>query len=653
MSTVNKTDIRKLQIPLGTDGVWTYGGLTPPPSTSTATPTATPAPSTTPSLATTTPPLTPTPTSSPSGISASLSSSASSVSPSSSTGPVPGALASHGVSTAVLGAILGSILGVLLLIVIILILLLLRRNRRRSRASAEGAESGAGSSSFWNRQTTLFTFRRNDDRRQTPIWTGWEFIDGDGSQGSRGSRNGGRESPVVPHSPGEGSPRGSGDEADPFLTRRSLRSATLADETQTKSDTLVSMPAAAVIGTGTTRSSPQQGGHIIPRDVLARMAEHEPSQYDIRIVEPSPPQDQSPLLPPPPLNPDSLTGFGVRTTPRRHSERSVASRGTHDQSIHSEKSGGSLETDPAELLVARRVQVGNLTPSRSRLATIDSAGEPSTSRGALGLSGLGARLGRLSWFKRISSSGASTSPAETRQDTAVDPYTRTPPRSIRHGSHSRPGSLTTRLLDDADVEAASSPTNPRRDSGLGLGLLTAGVRPISSVSARSAASAGGNTVYHSARSRPASSVVEFPEPVTSPEMQERLSQAPHGSNPGFDGSYNMPFNPPPAYDDRTVAPARAERPPSEIDILDIPAPGPVSPFTAGRPAFPPGLVPLPQPRSWRDSYETDGSSPSGSSGAGIAIDILDEEPPAAREGWRDLGSERDGRRRTFGMVSLL
>lgn len=61
---------------------------------------------------------------------------------------------------------------------------------------------------------------------------------------------------------------------------------------------------------------------------------------------------------------------------------------------------------------------------------------------------------------------------------------------------------------------------------------------------------------------------------------------------------------------------------------------------------------MPQPRTWRDSYGTDASSPTDSSGVGIAIDILDDEPPVAREGWRDM-SERDGRRRTFGVVSSI
>lgn len=436
------------------------------------------------------------------------------------------------------------------------------------------------------------------------------------------------------------------------MTRRSLRSATLAEETQTKSETLVSVPAAAVLGAGAPRSSPPRGGHIVPRDILARtMAEQDSAQYDIRIVEPSPPQDHSPLLPPPPLDPDGLAGFGIRSVGRSVSDRSLASEKAKNQSIHSEKSIGSLETDPAELLTARRVRVGDLPPSHSRLETIESVGEPSTPSG---LSGLGARLGRLSWFRRMSSNVSPSTPG-TRRESEIDAYTRTPPRPSRHGSRSRPSSWSRPLLEDADIESGmptspASPASPtpaaRRDSGLGLGLLTTASRPISSVSARSSASAGGNTIYHSVRSRPASSYVEFPEPVVSPEGQQRLSQTPPGDNAAFGG-------PPPAYDERVILSSHTEQPSSEIDILDIPAPSPVSPFVSSRPAFPPGLVPLPQPRTWRDSYATDVSSPTDGSGVGIAIDILDDEPPVAREGWRDIASERDGRRRTFGVVSSL
>lgn len=451
------------------------------------------------------------------------------------------------------------------------------------------------------------------------------------------------------------------------MTRRSIRSVTLADETQTKSDTLVSVPAAAVLGSGTPRSSPAHGGHIVPRDILARMAESEqtdPSPYSIRVVHPSPSQDHSPLLPPPPLDPDGLAGLGIRSQGRPMSDRSTGSHKTQHQSVYSEKSGGSLEADPAELLVAQRVRVG-ATRTHSRLATIESVSEPSSSRSALGLSGLGARLGRLSWFRRMSS-GPSALPTDAQRDAASDPYTRTPPRTSRNGSprHSRHGSTsnTTRLLDDVDIEAVPVSTlcrQPTCDSGLGLGFLSSGSRPMSSVSAKSSASAGGNTVYHSARSRPGSSVVEFPIPVTTAEEQERLVQIPSGTSAVFAG-------PPPAYalvednssadrsnrSNRAVATPQSERASSEIDILDIPAPGPSSPFGVSRPVFPPGLVPLPQPQSWRDSYTTVGSSPSSASSAGIAIDILDDTPPAALEGWRDLYGAGE-RRRTFGMPSQI
>jgi hypothetical protein len=47
-------------------------------------------------------------------------------------------------------------------------------------------------------------------------------------------------------------------------------------------------------------------------------------------------------------------------------------------------------------------------------------------------------------------------------------------------------------------------------------------------------------------------------------------------------------------------------------------------------------------------------------GIGITIDVLEEEPPAAGEGWRSMasvvvggGGEQHGRRTTFGLVSTL
>lgn len=424
---------------------------------------------------------------------------------------------------------------------VLLTLCLLRRNYRRRRLSDPNVESSGTTSSFWNRQTFLSFIPSHSQARHTPIWTGWQLVEPDeldasnrtsrnGSGGSNGPRGSGGAG-----TPGEGSPRGSGEEIDPFLVRRSIHSGTVGNEmsqTKTETDTLVSVPPAAVTGVA-SRSSPPRMGHIIPRDVLLqRMAEEDEaisSYADIRLVKPSSNRDSkgdySPLSPPPPLDPDGLKGLGVRT-PHTTPDRSVGSR--KHESIHSEKSGGSWNDshEQAELLVARRVRLGE----PSSLPTIPSESDSGTPpRSALGLSGLGSRLGRLSWFKRMSftsGAGSSSTPADAQPE---DIYTRSPPRSpTRSRGHSRPGSES-RLLDDIDIEAAlpRSPRSPRLpgdDSGVDLlGVPPSGARPISSISTKSASGTSGQSVYHDARSRPPSSIVEFPVPVISSRSQERLA----------------------------------------------------------------------------------------------------------------------------------
>ncbi|KAI0346305.1 hypothetical protein BDW22DRAFT_1405201 [Trametopsis cervina] len=660
-------------IPLGTDGVWTYGGLTPPPTNS-PTPTTSPTPSpTVTGVSSSTPSSSQSPSSqspssqSPSSRSTSILSSispiSSSASPSSSsalgapaptTSSSPVASASHGISTAVLGAVLGSIIGLMLLIILILTLCFIRRQTGRRRSSNPEA-GNTNTSSFWNRQTSLFTvpWHRDDggdgNRRSTPIWTGYEFINPEGTEGNGRGRNGAHEPTAVAHddshTPGDGSPRGSGEEADPFLTRRSLRDAALHDE---KAQTNV--PAAiAKVGSGSVRASPPRGGHIIPRDVQRRIAEEDASSpYSIRIVEATPHQDYSPLLPPPPLNVDRLGGLTAGPS-RRPSDKSLDSQRTKDRSLHSEKSMGSLDADPAEFLIARRVRVGELGQTHTRLPTIESeTGESGGARSSLGLTGLTGRLGRLSWFRRLSSSAAET------QDFTIDPYTRTPPRSSRQGSNSRPGSWA-RLPDNPD--ASNNPSRrSHNDNGLGFGLLSGASRPISSVSARSQTTTSGNTVYFDTRSRPASPGTpavpplpqfDFPMPVTSPIEQERLARSGVGSPVG-ESYYDEPTNPPPAYDATSMPRPRSSPLSQEADILDTPVPIPTSAFSS-RPV-PPGLHPLPCPRAWRDSHVADDLSTAGSrDSAGININIEDD-PPVAQESWRDLASERDGRRRTFGTV---
>ncbi|KAI8969865.1 hypothetical protein BD414DRAFT_253660 [Trametes punicea] len=621
-------------IPLGTDGVWTYGGLTPPPSTTVIPTSATFSPSA--SFTATSVPSSSSLTSVNTGLPTVPSSSPAATSSTA----VASSTVSHGISPGILGAILGSILGTLLLLVLVAIIFLLRQSRRRL-----AAPNPSTSSSFWNRQTTLFSLLSRSARRQTPIWTGWEIVD--------------PEEPLENgrHSPGEGSPRGSGDEADPFLTRRSARSgATEMGQTRTDTDTLVSVPVAARTGTTSTyRSGPKPGEPIISRDAQLRLEEEfsdVPPYASIRVVEPSTSGEQeSPLIPPPPLN---LNSLGVSP---RHSQPSLRSQKskTGARSVISEKSLGSVGTDPQEE-----------EPAAGSSSTVPP--------NMLGLDSL-ANLGRLSWFKRMSflGSGAGSRPlsyVEPADAGGSDPYTRTPPRHSRNGSHSRPGSYSRPASF-----ARASPTADSFGRRPGLGLGRGEDRPISTVSGRSGTS--GNTVFYDAQSRPASSVgtrssvgAETPvagsapippiPPVPQLHMQPSpLSQEVQRSTPSPKLEYTSVSSDPPAYEETPAPHAQArEDDYTEVDVLDIPAPRPASPFSAAssRPTFPPGLVPLPTPRVWRDSHASSSPSPATESTSGIGIDVLEDEPPTADNGWRSLaGSFRpnDGRRTTFGVPTVV
>ncbi|KAK7678567.1 hypothetical protein QCA50_018439 [Cerrena zonata] len=639
-------------IPLGTDGIWTYGGLTPPPSTSSQ-PTPTPAPSATPSSPTETSSSTTEFTSSSSSTSLSSPTSLSSTTSSLSVPTATPAGTSHGISPATLGAILGSVLGFILLVLIGLVIFLLCRQRQRRQAPEEPGET----SSFWNRSTSLFS--RPARSAATPIWTGWEIVQPPEYR---------THVEEDTRSPGEGSPRGSGEEHDPFLTRRSLRDATFTEEmSQTKSgtETLVSLPAAAVVGGGTTRSSPPRTGHIIDPELLSRMMSeqdepHTPPPPGIRLVEASPQiGENSPLLPPRRLDPD---GLGVLSAVRTSHGSGHSRKDSLDRSLGSQKSLGSLELDPqegVELLTARRVKVGDTDTPRTISTSLlnDPEAGPSTGyRDPLGLSSLSGRLGRFSWFKRLS--GATQSDPHLVIPT-VDPYTRTPPRGhSRRDSRSRPSSWRP-PANDPDLNP--SPNNSRNSRGSNLGYLTAGSRPISSVSARSGTS--GNTVYHDAVSTPVSDNYDVPSTIAVIEDSPTVptfSQSGSSSTPRAGGAgsetLSVPTDPP-TYDD-SQAQSHASDQGQTVDILDIPAPAPASPFVNARPAFPPGLVALPTPRTWRDSYSSSNSPLTNRSSIGIQIDVLEEEPPLAREGWRNISTGggdglRDPRRTTFGMPVVI
>ena len=547
---------------------------------------------------------------------------------------------SHGISPSTLGAILGSVLGTLLLLVLIAIFCLLRRARRRVPSDSQQ------SSSFWNRSTTVQSLRR---RKSTtlPIWTGWEMVN--------------PEDLRHPPSPGEGSPRGSGDEADPFLTRRSVRSGTEMEHARTDTDTLVSLP--AIARTGSVRSIPKPAEHIIPRDVQMRLDEETssdvPPYASVRMVERRSADDhETPLLPPPSFNSLGVAGARPSSHPSLASEKSKVAR-----SITSEKSAASNATDHepegAELLTARRVHVGQMQPYASAGASTST--DPNAN--ILGLDRL-ANLGRMSWFRRMSFLGVhpDAQPVPTSEE-AADNYTRTPPRHSRAGSRSVPGSPSRPSSFAREQGPDSFGRRVGRDSGLAFGA--AGERPISSVSAHSAAS--GNTVFYDASSRPGSSMgtrstqgsgsspippVPSIPPAHIPQPSP-LSQEVHRAAPSPESVYSEDAaGHPSAYDVAGKSEARSY---TDVDVLDMPVPRPASPFSAasGLRMLPPGLVPLPSPAAWRNSHASS-TTPATDTTSGVNIDVLEDAPPAADGTWRHLAGgaqPTDGRRLTFGVVS--
>lgn len=529
-----------------------------------------------------------------------------------------------------IGIIIGSIFGAL--VVLLLILLCLR----------------------WRRQ-------RQNGGYQTPIWTGWEVVDPTAVERANGEGGDEEDRPA-----GEGSPRGSGEEADPFLRRS--RSATDATGMADTSARLVSAPAAGAAGAaaagnnGNTNSSGGSGPsdstavsdygvlleradymdenseahtppyiparpstdlgfvddrgagqHIIPPSELLRMEREREENEGLMptTMRNLPPEEYSPLMPPPPLDPDHLP------IPGGSSQRSMSpATSAHD-------------LDDPMVLTARRVrmsQIGspsNTSQSQPDLRLEDTHPPPSrpASGGAWGSLGFGgiARLSRLSWFKGM------------REAFQQDSPTRSTPSS-RHAS--RQASWVARALADRDVEAGrallGSEAEKRR------GELTQGERPMSSVSAKSAVS--GNTIYHDAESNPGT-----PPP---------LPPLPRAHVSGSGSQIDFAQIAPPAYQpksDNAASPVD--------DILDMPAPASISQFSSassrGGVPFPPGLGmgQLPTPRSW---YESSSSEAGGD--VGITVDMLEDEPPRAGDRWRFMARNASlsypAHRSSFGVVSL-
>ncbi|KAN0124148.1 hypothetical protein V8E53_015846 [Lactarius tabidus] len=580
-------------IPLGTDGVWVYGGSSSPAASSpitsipaTPSPTSalpsTPATPSTSALPSTTSPTLPSTLTSPSSPITSTpvaTSTPSSTPPSSTTSSVPvsGNLSSHSSHTGVIvGSVLGSVLGSLLLL--FLFICFLRKRQRSQQHRGRGTEPPT-SQVMW----MWHDVHRNDYDQDADL-------------------------DAQLRSPDEGSPVGSGDERDAFLRRsgdvpggprNGEPTARLIDAPRSSQDSsgrpigiaLTSGASVAIassaFGRKSSRFSSASDGarHVISREQLAQAPVSPQSPDFPKSPEEAELGPDAPLLPPPAFNLN-------------------VSHGSRKSLLNSERSmTPGNDPESALLYTAQRVRVDkNAVPSSSSgTSWPDAIGIPS--------------ILRRSWL----------SPK---------------PRSNTPTTLSTKSSLLTRGLTDNELEAGRS-LNAQLRTEMGY---RDGARPISGASGLSTGSArSGNTLFYDAQSR---EDVATPPPV--PPLPQGTTSTGR-SGPAATGPSPLSGEPIRAPDDSDLPPAyeptaSGSGQKDELgDILDAPAPRPASPFASVSSAKawspPPGLV-LSNPAT---TPNTPG---------GIDIDLLEEAPPAAGASWRQLAQGAPSlheRRTTFGM----
>ncbi|KAJ3819602.1 hypothetical protein F5880DRAFT_1724170 [Lentinula raphanica] len=626
-------------IPLGT--LFTFGGSTSPASQSstTATPTSSLATSTAipSSTSLSSSSITPS-TSSSSSTTSSTTTSTTSSSTSESSTPSASATAttqSHGLERGqLIGVIIASILGFIFLFVLALFLYLwwnARRNRRRSGTARFSAVPPS------------------DDDDLVII-------------------------PPGGVSPGEGSPRVSGDEADSLIRRQSgapgmqQSSAVAGPSTRQppSADNSISTSSkstnSAASGYGTLLQNPSLGvfvpqfddkhRNIISPDELRKYGDVPPHpQHRSRLSTVGEQGELVPLTAPPRLV----------DVPRSQSRLSAIDRAP---SLASQNS----DAGEATLLTARRVRAEDLGPRSTQLspAAESSRRRESGAWKGMGLGGLAA-LGRMSWFQNITGSTSSRRNSRLSGQDLSD-------RDIEAG----------RALLNADPGSPpemSELQGPRFRGQLGLGVGFAGDRPISGISANSRPS----TIYHDAQS----SLPGTPQVMPPPRAMANSSSAEFGYWPRtaverLDTASSTTAAQGRSQDGLTgtqSTSASTGNPPT-IDVLDMPAPRGISPFASSQSVrevgtsssqgseakvefpYPPGLTSFATPGVWN---ETTGTTPSPGSfavtpalaveSADISIDVLEEEPPSPGNSWRTLASGNlspgGARRTTFGMPQVV
>ena len=292
----------------------------------------------------------------------------------------------------------------------------------------------------------------------------------------------------------------------------------------------------------------------------------------------------------------------------------------------------SLEEN-ATLLTARRVKVEDLGPRVSPNPSPASAGPSNAGLlGALGLGGL-ANLGRLSWFNRSASRHSISGP-----DFTIEPFLE---KDVETGRQ---------LLSPTDaMRQADSFGNRTR------GVGPDGIRPASGLSARSGASGG--TLYHDAESSiPGTpSVAHLPRAVTPADAGAAQGQhsvpehawlaSPLGTSDQLSRMGSPPGYEPPLGTSGATSPMQSPTGTSfdhtlPTDILDMPAPAALTHFASisslketatgssggcKSAPFPPPGLETVRPIGWADSVGAN-ASPVGSFGIGVNMGATNVEP---------------------------
>jgi hypothetical protein len=470
---------------------------------------------------------------------------------------------------------------------------------------------------------------------------------------------------------GEGSPRHSGEEADPFLQRsRAAASGSKAAATDSGARARPSRvpvpPPGSRSSKGSSSTNHSGYGVLIDRPTLNLMPSttaeldqlrrgHILSAEELRRIN-----EEEDMVLPADNGRGSLLAPSSTSTPSRRSctftNTPAGTPTTQPETSYPSQMTTAADTDEhATVAIARHVRVETHT-SHSPPRLPSSLAEASSSTHSGFLAGLGAGLaniGRLSWLKSVDSHSRRTSRAPS--------YLATPHEDIEAGKS---------LLHPQMSESTST-------RGKSFGKTSDRTRPLS-------ASSGG-TVYHDARSSlsgtppipRAANLAPLPRALTpsGPTVQE------HGWLPRNSKSSSQP----PSYDPfetttSTSASVFNHGLPAGQDILDMPAPSAVLPFMSATAStstlslrekditnslvlkthsFPPGLDLVEQKKSW-----TDGSSGVSQVHApfavvsnhpaqrDISVDVLEEAPPVAEEGWRSMAAviqDGPGRRTTFGV----